>query len=58
MSQGDIPEPREAIDVRPAAHISEQCALAPDKDERLGVVNGMMQRMEQVRAVKCNQGFV
>ena len=44
----DVPEPGEPVDVLVASDLLDHRAAAADVDHRLGVVDGMVKRMDQV----------
>src|SRR5271170_5957656 len=51
----DVPQSRQAVDVFAAVRIAKRGALALDNDQRLPVVVGMVQRVNQIAPVGFDQ---
>ena len=51
----DVPQSRQAVDVFAAVRIAKHRALALDNDQRLPVIVGMVQRVNQIAPVGFDQ---
>src|SRR5277367_2587145 len=55
MTDIDVPQSREAVDVFPAVRIAKHGALALDDDQRPPVIVGMVQRVNQIAPIGFDQ---
>ena len=51
----DVPQPGQPVDVFAAFGIAQYCALPLDNDQRLSVVIGMVQRVNEIAPVAFEQ---